>query len=231
MKLFSAYVLRNLPVAFVSLTTKVKSWPEMCIWPSLYICNAQGPWGNTKISLLIWVCLFGLSETFSAQPLPWMLSPRKPGWIPCSGSHPCSSPQPSLKPAGQGSSLLMASLHACGTAASFPFLLFNFPKCVCANTTGFLFQPDKKWLFLLQCVRFLWVRNCDLYIHFFIQVNVAVFLNRNISKSWRRLKTPSNHYCISHARFSLPGFYPSPLQSLSQVVTTPENTHQLCSFP
>lgn len=57
-KLFNVYVtLRNLPMAFVSLGTKVKSWLEVCIYLSLYICNAQGPWSNTKISLLIRVCL------------------------------------------------------------------------------------------------------------------------------------------------------------------------------
>uniref|UniRef100_A0A8C3P313 Uncharacterized protein n=1 Tax=Cyanoderma ruficeps TaxID=181631 RepID=A0A8C3P313_9PASS len=65
---------------------------------------------------------------------------------PWSNTEISFSPQPSVKPAGQGSSLLMASLHACGTVASLPSLLFNFPKCVCANTTGFLFQPDKKVL-------------------------------------------------------------------------------------
>lgn len=164
MRLFNVYVRgRNLPMAFVSLGTKVKPWPEVCICTSAM----HGDHG-AMLRSHCWsefVCL--VCQTPSQLCL-CHGCPRKPSWIPSSGSHPCSSPQPSLKPARQGSSLLIASLPTCGATASFPFLLFDFPKCLCANTTGFLFQPDKKWLFLLQCVCFSWVRNCDFYIHFFI---------------------------------------------------------------
>lgn len=91
-------ILRKLLMTFVSLATKMKSWPvqrnpEMCIWSSLSICNAQGSSSNTKNTLLRLRGLFSLTETLSAQPLPQLLTPLKPHWIPSTGSHSCSSPR------------------------------------------------------------------------------------------------------------------------------------------
>lgn len=164
-------ILRKLLMSFVSLATKMKSWPiqcnpEVCIWSSLSICNAQGSSCNTKNTLLRLRGLFSLTETLSAQPLPQLLTPRKPHWIPSTGSHSCSSPsllwslQSKWAPSSDGPSASLQNM------ASFLSLLFIFPKCICANMTGFLFQPDKKkWFFLLQCVHFPRVRNHDIYIH------------------------------------------------------------------
>lgn len=168
MKLFSVYVIwRNLPMAFVSPRTKVKSWPGVCICLSLPVCSAQGPWSNTEISLLMGVCL--VCHRLSRHSLCHGCSvPGNPAEFPALGATPAV-------PLSLLWSLQGKVAPFCGTTASLPFLLFNFPKCLCANTTGILFQPDKKWLFLLQCVHFPWVRNCDLYIHLFIPVMLLYF--------------------------------------------------------
>lgn len=63
------------------------------------------------------------------------------------------------------------------------------------------FQPDKKWLFLLQCVCFPWVRNCDLYIHLFISVMLLYSWTGMSVNPEERLKNPTDHYCITHSRF------------------------------
>lgn len=164
-------ILRKLLMTFVSLATKMKSWPiqrnpGMCIWSSLSICNAQGSSGNTKNTLLRLRGLFSLTETLSAQPLPQCSPPGNPTEFPAPAATPAVPS--AFSEACRASELppLMAILQACRTMASFLSLMFIFPKCVCANMTGFLFQPDKKkWLFLLQCVHFPRVRNHDIYIH------------------------------------------------------------------
>lgn len=81
MKLFNVYVtLRNLPMAFVSLGTKVKSRPEVCI------CTSATHRTMEQYQDLTDDCsLFNLSE-----PLLWMLSPGNPSELPAVGATPAA---------------------------------------------------------------------------------------------------------------------------------------------
>lgn len=111
-------------------------------------------------------CLAWQKPSLSTAPAVAAPPPGNPADFSAPGATPAVPPGLSEACRARELPPLMALLQACRTTALSLSLLFIFPKCIYANITGFLFQPDKKKrLFLPQCVHFPRVRNRDIYIH------------------------------------------------------------------
>lgn len=185
---YTHYIMKTHYICQPSYQGEITASPSKQSWSPLPFCNAQGPSSNTKTTLLRLKGLLSLTETLSAQPLPALAAHAQKTLLNSQHREPLLQFPSALSEACRARELppLTAFLHACSAMASFLSLLFSFQKCISANTTGFLFQPGKKkWLFLPQCAHFPRGRN-PWHLHTFASISIAVLLNRNISKSWRR---------------------------------------------